>query len=129
MVYFGSPSFLGNDITNMNEEVLEIITNKELIALNQDKLCKQAEKVYDKNDIEVFLKPLKNGDWGVCILNRSEIEQQFKLNWDHLGIKVNKLLAIRDLWLHKNLKTFFFIPLFLRIVIKHSYTILYNDYR
>ena len=99
-----APLFLGNDIANMKDEILEIITNKEIIALNQDKLCKQAEKVYDNKDIEIFLKPLLNGDIGVCILNRAEKTQQFELKWQHLGIDENSELSIRNLWTHSDLK-------------------------
>ncbi|MDX1283569.1 MAG: glycoside hydrolase family 27 protein [Draconibacterium sp.] len=99
-----APLFLGNDIAAMNEEILEIITNEELIALNQDPLCKQAEKVYDKNGIEIFLKPLANGDFGVCILNRNENTEKFNLKWEYLGINENEKLSIQDLWENKKLK-------------------------
>lgn len=96
-----APLFLGNDITKMEDETLEIITNKELIALNQDKLCKQAEKVYDKNGIEIFLKPLMDGEIGVCVLNRNENPQKFNLKWEYLGIDVTEKLWIHDLWANK----------------------------
>ena len=100
-----APLFLGNDVRNMDDEILEIITNKELIALNQDKLCKQAEKVYDNGDIEIFLKPLENSDVGICILNRASTAQQFEMDWEYIDIDVKEeVWSIRDLWAHKNLK-------------------------
>jgi alpha-galactosidase len=49
-----APLILGNDLRTIPDDVLKIITNKEVIALNQDALCRQAEKVVDSGDIEVF---------------------------------------------------------------------------
>lgn len=90
---------------NLDDEILEIIMNKELIALNQDKLCKQAEKVYDKDDIQIFLKPLEGGDFGICILNRADALRHFEMKWKYLGIDVKEEdWSIRDLWAKKDLK-------------------------
>jgi alpha-galactosidase len=99
-----APLFLGNDVRNIPDDVLSILTNKEVIALNQDKLCKQATKVSDANNIEVFLKPLFDGDWGICILNRDDKPRQVELKWDDIDIQPETISSIRDLWKHKNIK-------------------------
>ena len=99
-----APLFLGNDVRNIPDDVLSIITNKEVIALNQDKLCKQAAKVSDANSIEVFLKPLYDGDWGICILNRNESPRQVECKWDNFDIQPESIASVRDLWKHKNIK-------------------------
>jgi len=96
-----APLFLGNDLRNISDEVLKIITNKELIALNQDKSCKQAKKVFDKNEIEVFVKVLSDGDYGVCILNRNKMAKEFKLMREQIGLDVSESFSIYDLWNHK----------------------------
>jgi alpha-galactosidase len=99
-----APLFLGNDVRNIPDDVLSILTNKEVIALNQDKLCKQATKVIDVNSIEVFLKPLNDGDWGICVLNRDEQSRQLELKWEDFDIQPETIDAVRDLWKHKNIK-------------------------
>jgi alpha-galactosidase len=99
-----APLFLGNDVRNIPDDVLSIITNKEVIALNQDKLCKQAIKVSETDSVEVFLKPLLDGDWGICILNRNERPKQLKFTWDDFDIHPESLASVRDLWKHKNIK-------------------------
>lgn len=82
-----SPLILGNDLRDVAQDVLEIITNKEIIALNQDPLCKQAVKVVDTGRIEIFSKPLANGDLGVCVLNRGGSPKTVIVEWEHLGLK------------------------------------------
>lgn len=67
-----APLMLGNDIRNISDDILDIITNKEVIALNQDTLGKQAVKIRDDGDVEVLAKPLENGDVGLLLFNRSE---------------------------------------------------------
>ncbi|TNJ46046.1 glycoside hydrolase family 27 protein [Tamlana fucoidanivorans] len=99
-----APLMLGSDVRNIPDEILEIITNKELIDINQDKLCKQAEKIYDENGIEIFLKPLLNKEMAVCILNRADFAQDLMLKWEDLGVDEEEMILVRDLWLHKNIK-------------------------
>jgi alpha-galactosidase len=101
-----APLFLGNDLRSVPESVLRIITNREVIDLNQDLLCRQAEKVVDTGDVEIFTKPLANGDVGVCVLNRAAIPQKVAINWDKLGLKQGAAWRVRDLWALKDLGAF-----------------------
>lgn len=101
-----APLILGNDLRNIPEHVLKIITHKEVIALNQDLLCKQAEKVIDKDDMELFVKPLANGDIGVCALNRGDSNKKFTVNWKDIGLKSGTVCNVRDLWAQKDLGEF-----------------------
>jgi len=64
-----APLILGNDVRNMSKETLNILTNKEVIALDQDKLGIQALKFATKDSLDFWFKPLENGDWAFCILN------------------------------------------------------------
>jgi len=97
-----APLFLGNDLRTMPVSVVEIITNKEMIALNQDLMCEQARKVIDAGDIDYFVKPLANGDVAVCVLNRSKQPQEIVIDWAKLGL-AKKTFSVRDLWEHKDL--------------------------
>ena len=101
-----APLILGNDLRNIPEDVLKIVTNKEVIALNQDSLCRQAEKVVDTGDVEVFAKPLANGDVGVCVLNRAATTQEVAVKWDQLGLEEGAAWHVRDLLDHKDIGTF-----------------------
>lgn len=99
-----SPLLAGNDLRNMSKETLEILTNKEIIALNQDKGFKQAMRVSKENDIELWIKPLGNPGnkaKAITLLNRSNKETQVTLTAAKAGIQKNA--SLRDLWQHKDL--------------------------
>jgi alpha-galactosidase len=109
-----APLIAGNDLRNMKKETIEILTNKDVIAVNQDSLGVQALKYMDNLDgAEVWIKPLKNGEWAFCFLNRSEQKKKIEFNWsEHYiadDISKNTLdtktmtYEIRDLWTKKNL--------------------------
>ena len=96
-----SPLLAGNDLRHMTKQTIEILTNKEVIALNQDKGFVQATRVAKENDVEVWLKPLGKGkSKAIAIMNRGE-ETSFTLKADKFNI--SKKSKLRDLWLHKDL--------------------------
>jgi len=99
-----SPLLAGNDLRHMSKETIEILTNKEVIALDQHPAFKQATKVLTENNVEVWLKPL-SGRGGkakaVAIMNRGDQEVEFELKMATLNIDPKS--KIRDLWLHKKL--------------------------
>ncbi len=94
-----SPLYATNDLRSMNEATKHILLNEEIIALNQDPLGKQAERKINNDSINVFVKPLANGDVAVAVLNRSEKPQSITINFSTLGL--TEKYAIRDLWLHQ----------------------------
>ncbi len=77
-----APLILGNDLSNMSKETLGIISNKDIIAVNQDKLGVQALKYSFDNGLETWFKPLENGDWAVCFLNRSTEDKTVDVQWN-----------------------------------------------
>ena len=81
-----SPLAATNDLRAMNAETKRILLNKEVIALNQDVLGKQAVcKI--KNDVwNVFVRPLANGDFAVAVLNRTRETQSMKFNFYRIRI-------------------------------------------
>ena len=87
-----------NDLRNMNESTRNILTNKEMIAINQDPLGIQAERKIYNDTWNVFLKPLANGDYAVAIINRSSNAAAYQLNFADLGLTGK--YEIRDLWEH-----------------------------
>jgi hypothetical protein len=97
-----SPLLAGNDLRNMSKETIEILSNKELIAINQDIAFVQAQRMFKENDIEVWVKPLGKGKQkAIAIMNRSGNEQTYTFAATKMGISTKSKL--RDLWLHKDL--------------------------
>lgn len=100
-----SPLLAGNDLRKMSKETIEILTNKEVIALNQDKGFYQARRIFREGDIEVWLKMLgkKEGQDGkaIAIMNRGGNITSFDLKPELVNLE--KSTRIRDLWLHKKL--------------------------
>ena len=69
-----APLVLGNDIRNISKPILDIVTNKDLIQINQDLLCKQAKRI-KKGSVDILAKPLTDGI-AICFFNRSSRKQK-----------------------------------------------------
>ncbi len=99
-----SPLLAGNDLRHMTTQTIEILTNKEIIALNQDSSFVQGRRLFTEHNVEVWVKPLagKNGNTqAVAIMNRGSQDTVFTLTAKALDI--DKSSRLRDLWLHKDL--------------------------
>ncbi len=62
-------------------ETKAILTNKDVIAVNQDPLGVQAFKYAVNDSLETWLKPLEGGDWAIAFLNRNQAARQITFNW------------------------------------------------
>ncbi len=78
---FASPLIMGNDIRSASEETIEIQTNEDVIAINQDVLGVQAFKYTAIDSTEIWVKPLENNEWAVCFLNRKNEAIKFEFDW------------------------------------------------
>jgi alpha-galactosidase len=96
-----SPLAASNDLRHMNESTRQILLNKELIAVDQDRRGRQAILKIKTNQWYVFVKPLTNGDFALSILNRGELTQQYRLDLQDVGMPGT--YRIRDLWEHREL--------------------------
>lgn len=76
-----APLIAGNDLRTMDERTLTVLTNKKVIAVNQDKLGVQALKFRDEGDFEIWFKPLDNNNWAVAFLNRSREDKSYVFDW------------------------------------------------
>jgi alpha-galactosidase len=94
-----SPLAASNDLRNMNAATKNILMNEEVIALNQDVLGKQCERKIQNDNWNVFVKPLKNGDVAVAIVNRNKVTADYTLNFAEIGL--NDKYEMRDVWQHK----------------------------
>lgn len=96
-----SPLLLGNDLTTMSDETLEIVTNKDIIALNQTDYVYQARRLVDYGDLEVWGKPLidsMSGNVAVALLNRSEKAQPITFALQQVGLDASAGYTMKDLW-------------------------------
>lgn len=110
-----APLIAGNDLRTMSQETIGILTNKEVIAVNQDSLGIQGFQYSENNKLETWFKPLKDGNWAVCFLNRNDSPQPVNFDWtteivqDSLAKRNldNRAGAynIRNLWTKKELGT------------------------
>ena len=98
-----APLMITCDVRNMNEATKRILTNKDIIAIDQDPLGIQAERKLKTDLLQIFVKPLSNGDVALGILNTSDQEQTIEVNPETLGI-FNKRKA-KDLWSGQTMKT------------------------
>jgi alpha-galactosidase len=101
-----APLMAGNDIRGMNSEIREILTNKELIAVDQDALGRQGRRVSKSGDLEVWSKQLQDGSRAVLLLNRGGSQQTVVATWEQIGYPGHVSAAVRDLWAHRDLGRF-----------------------
>jgi len=101
-----APLIAGNDLRDMKPEIQEILTNKEVIAVDQDPLGSEGKRVRKNGDLEVLARPLQGGDRAVILFNRGSAEREITVNWEDLGYPDHLSAAVRDLWQHKDLGKF-----------------------
>jgi alpha-galactosidase len=98
-----APLIAGNDLTRMTPETRAILTNAEVIAVDQDPLGVQARRVVKDGDAEVWSRPLADGGRAVVLLNRSSQARRIAVRWADLGYPAGLKLRVRDLWRGKDL--------------------------
>jgi alpha-galactosidase len=99
-----APLLLGNDLRTMSDTIFEIISNKEVIALNQDPLGIQGNKRSSQNGTEVWAGELSNNEYAVVLFNRSEKPAEIVARFDEIGIAAeSSLFFVRDLWKHQDM--------------------------
>jgi alpha-galactosidase len=108
-----SPLMAGNDLQNMTPETKSILLNKEIIALDQDSLGRQAVCYRDNGDYQIWIKALANNEKAICLLNKSDEKKSVLVDYALLakantgrrgGTALNlENYIVRDLWEHKDL--------------------------
>lgn len=98
-----APLIAGNDVANMTPATHEILTNREVIAVDQDALGVQGRRVWKDGDREVWAKPLGGGGRALVLFNRSEAPAEIRADWTMLDYPSSLNLAARDLWAHRDL--------------------------
>ena len=110
-----APLMAGNDLRKMSDQTKAILTNKEIIAIDQDALGMEAFRYYAFDGMEIWVKPLVNNELAVCFLNRSTHPQNVSYEWKGHAItdtiaKINvdfnaNSYRLKDVWAKKDLGT------------------------
>jgi alpha-galactosidase len=101
-----APLLAGNDLRTMTPAITEILTNKEVIAVNQDPLGSEGRRVLKDGDQEVWSKQMQDGSRAVVLLNRAVTEKEIGFSWENLGYPSHLTAGVRDLWQAKDLGRF-----------------------
>ena len=91
-----APLLIGCDMTRIDSFTLSLLTNDEVLAIDQDPLGKGAWRVASGNEFEVYSKPLEDGTMAVGLFNLGEEEQTVSVRWQDLGCTGRQ--PVRDLW-------------------------------
>jgi alpha-galactosidase len=98
-----APLMAGNDLRSMPAEIKEILTNREVIALDQDPLGLQGRRVKREGDREVWAKQLADGGRAVVLFNRGPKTAELSVSWSDIGYPSHLSADVRDLWAGKDL--------------------------
>jgi alpha-galactosidase len=99
-----SPLLIGCDMTQMDDFTMNLLTNDEVLEVNQDPLGHQAGRVSQEGRLEVWAKDMEDGSKAVGLFNRGELEAPVKATWQALGLAGRQ--KVRDLWRQKDLGEF-----------------------
>jgi alpha-galactosidase len=106
-IMMACPMLIGCDMTKFDDFTLGLLTNDEVLAVNQDPLGKAGRRKIDKltgGGFEVWTKELEDGSKAVGIFNRSELEGSYTLKLADVGITGQQ--SVRDLWRQKDVGKF-----------------------
>jgi alpha-galactosidase len=100
-----SPLLIGCDMTRLDPFTLAILTNDEALDIDQDPLGHEARLISrDKQDGEVWARPLADGTWAVGLLNGGLDDAELTVRWADVGITGRQ--EVRDLWLHQEVGSY-----------------------
>ncbi len=103
-VILAAPLIAGNDLSAMTPYTHELLTNPEVIAVDQDPLGKQGYRIAQEGPFEVWMKPMADGSKVVGLFNRQRTTEQMTVDFTALGISGEA--TVRDLWLKKDVGVF-----------------------
>ena len=100
----GAPLLIGCDMEKLDAFTLSLLSNDEVLAVDQDTLGKHATQVGGQGDLKIFTKPLDDGSLAVGLFNTGKTEATITANWSDLKLAGKQ--TVRDLWRQKDLGVF-----------------------
>ena len=104
-----APLILGNDIRSMSEQTAALVTDPDVIAIDQDPLGVQGLRHSTEDGLEFWFKPLADGDWAMCLFNRTRDPRTYTIDWQRFNLTDDEvsqrstnfdttLYDVRDIW-------------------------------
>jgi hypothetical protein len=115
-----APLLIGCDLSKLDDFTLNLLTNDEVIEIDQDPLGKQAKLVYKNETFQMWLKELEDGSKAVAIFNLSDKNDVMRFRWSDYGLATKQ--KVRDLWRQKDLGNF--DTMFASAVAPHGVTLI-----
>ena len=94
-----APLLAGNDLRTMSAETKEMLTNGEVLSVDQDSKGVQGHRIWEEGPLEIWAKPLADQSQAVGLFNRSEAPLKMTLDFKAIGF--SGAAKVRDLWEHK----------------------------
>jgi alpha-galactosidase len=99
-VLLAAPLLLGCDVTELDDETVELLLNREVIAINQDPLGRQAQRIYNRGPFEIWRKDLAGGSTAIGVFARGD-GGPMGIDWGSLGVEQPH--RVRDVWARRDL--------------------------
>ncbi len=115
-----APLLIGCDLSKLDDFTLNLLTNDEVIAIDQDPLGKQAQQVIKAGTYQIWIKELEDGNKALAIFNLSDKNDVIRFHWSDLGLSAKQ--KVRDLWRQKDLGNF--NSMFATVVASHGVTLI-----
>ena len=94
-----APLLIGANPNKLDEANLEVLKNKNLIAIDQDPLCKPAQRISTEyHGKEVWIRQLSDFRWAVAVINRGGQPNEFDFRWEDLNLSPTINMTLRDEW-------------------------------
>ncbi len=99
-----APLLIGCDLTTLDDFTLSLLTNDEVLDVNQDPLGHQARRMVETSDVQIWAKNMEDGSKAVGLFNMNALNtQEITVEWSDLGIEGKQV--VRDLWRQKDVET------------------------
>ncbi|MEO6845604.1 MAG: NPCBM/NEW2 domain-containing protein [Ginsengibacter sp.] len=95
-----APLLIGCDIVDMDDFTKSLLTNDEVLDIDQDPLGNQASRIFKENGLEIWAKDLEDGSKAVGLFNRNSTTETIRVKWNILGLNGRQIA--RDLWRQRN---------------------------
>jgi alpha-galactosidase len=99
-----APLLIGCDMTQMDAFTLNLLTNDEVLDVDQDPLGRQAARVAQEGPLQVWAKDMEDGSKAVGLFNTGELPWPVSVHWSDIGVSGRQ--TVRDLWRQKDLGNF-----------------------
>jgi alpha-galactosidase len=96
-----APLLAGNDLSTMTPETISLLTNREVLAINQDRAGKQGDRFRAEGPTEIWVRPLEDGSKAVGLFNRHDSPLDISVDFQQLGF--SGPVHLRDVWSAKDL--------------------------